>query len=67
MKNNKSSTRGPKLEMSVLARARAQLLNKIYISAHLEKISRRLFYVYIEIGTIFELSRVDEWELSRMV
>ena len=32
---NKSSTRGLGLEMSVLARARAQLLNMLYISAHL--------------------------------
>ena len=31
MKNNKSSTRGLSLEISVLARARAQLLNVLYI------------------------------------
>ena len=35
MKNNKSSTRGLSLEKSVLARARAQLLNMLYISTHL--------------------------------
>ena len=35
MKNIKSSTRGLSLEMSVLARARAQLLNMLYISTHL--------------------------------
>ena len=35
MKNNKSSTRGLSLEMGVLARARAQLLNMLHISAHL--------------------------------
>ena len=35
MKNNKSSTRGLNLEMSVLARALAQLLNMLYISKHL--------------------------------
>ena len=35
MKNNKSSTRGLSLEMNVLARARAQLLNILYISTHL--------------------------------
>ena len=34
MKNNKSWTRGLSLNMSVLARARAQLLNMIYISTH---------------------------------
>ena len=49
MKNNESSTRCLSLEMSVLARARAQLLNMLHISTHLayhmEKISRRLFYI----------------------
>ena len=35
MKNNKSSTRGLSLEMSVLARARVQLLHMLYISTHL--------------------------------
>ena len=35
MKNNKSSTRGLSLEVSVLARARAQLLNMLNISTHL--------------------------------
>ena len=35
MKNNKRSTRGLSLEMSVLARARAQLLNMLSISTHL--------------------------------
>ena len=35
IKNNKSSTTGLGLEMSVLARARAQLLNMFYISTHL--------------------------------
>ena len=35
MKNKKSSTRGLSLEMSVLARARVQLLNMLYISSHL--------------------------------
>ena len=35
MKNNKGATRGLSLEMSVLARARAQLLNMPYISTHL--------------------------------
>ena len=30
--NNKSSTRGLSLEMSILARARAPLLNMLYIS-----------------------------------
>ena len=34
-KNNKSSTRGLSLEMSVLARARAQWFNMLYISTHL--------------------------------
>ena len=33
--NSKSSTRGLSLEMSVLARARAQLLKMLYISTHL--------------------------------
>ena len=32
---NKSSTRGLSLEKSVFARARAQLLNMLYISTHL--------------------------------
>ena len=50
MKHNKSSTRGLSLKISVLARARAQLLNTPSISTHLwayhmEKISRRLFYI----------------------
>ena len=35
MKNNKSSARDLSLEMSVLARARAQLFNVLYISTHL--------------------------------
>ena len=35
MKNNKSSTRSLSLEMSALARARAQLLNMLYIRTHL--------------------------------
>ena len=35
MKNNKSSIIGLSLEMSVLAKARAQLLNMLYISTHL--------------------------------
>ena len=35
MKNNKSSTTSLSLEMSVLARARAQLSNMLYISTHL--------------------------------
>ena len=35
MKKNKGSTRGLSLGMSVLARARAQLLNMLYISTHL--------------------------------
>ena len=35
MKNNKSSIRGLSLEMSVLAGARAQLLNMVYIITHL--------------------------------
>ena len=35
MKNNKSSTRGLSLEMSVFAKARAQLLNMLFISTHL--------------------------------
>ena len=50
MKNNKSSTRGLPLEMSVLARARAQFLNMLYISTHLsvphgENISRTVLYI----------------------
>ena len=35
MKNNKSSTRGLSLEMSALARARAQFLNMLHIRTHL--------------------------------
>ena len=35
MKNNKSSTRGLNLKMSVLAKARAQFLNMLYINTHL--------------------------------
>ena len=35
MKNNKSSTRSLSLEMSALARARAKLLNMLYIRTHL--------------------------------
>ena len=35
MKNNKSSPRGLSLEMSVLAIARAQLLNMPHINIHL--------------------------------
>ena len=35
MKNNKSSTRGLSLEISVLSRARAQLLNMPYLGTHL--------------------------------
>ena len=48
-KSNKSSTRGLNLEMSVLARARALLLNMLTLvhtwAYHMEKISRRLFYI----------------------
>ena len=35
IKNNNSSTRGLRLVMSVFARARAQLLNMLYIITHL--------------------------------
>ena len=35
VKNNKMSTRGQSLEVSVLARARAKLLNMLYISRYL--------------------------------
>ena len=35
MKNNKNSTRGLSLEMSVLAKARAQLLDMLYINTYL--------------------------------
>ena len=35
MKNNKSSIIGLSLEMSVPVKARAQLLNMLYISTHL--------------------------------
>ena len=35
MKNNRSATMGLSLEMSVLARARAQLLNMLYINTHM--------------------------------
>ena len=35
MKNNRSSTMGLSLEMSVLARARAQLLSMLYINTHM--------------------------------
>ena len=35
MKNDKSSTRGVSLKMSVLAKARAQLFNILYINTHL--------------------------------
>ena len=50
MKNNTSSTRGLSLEMSVLGRARAQLLNMLYISTHLsvpygENIKKTVLYI----------------------
>ena len=50
MKNNKSSTRGLSLEMSVLARARAKLLNMLYISTHMsvphgEIIKKTVLYI----------------------
>ena len=50
MKNNKSSTRGLSLEMSVLAKARAQLLNMLFISTHLsvplgENIQKTVLYI----------------------
>ena len=39
------------LEMGVLDRARAQVLNMLYVgihlSLHIEKISRRLLYIYL--------------------
>ena len=53
MKNNKSSTRGHSPEMSVLARAREQLLMLYTWGKYLEDCS-----IYIEIGT--SLSRA-EW------
>ena len=50
MKNSKRSTRRLSLEMSVLARARAQLLNMLYVSAHLsvphgENIQKTVLYI----------------------
>ena len=50
-------TRFLTLKMRALARAREQLLNMLYIRTHL----------YIEIGTIYNSSWVDEWDLSHMV
>ena len=46
----KSSTRGLSLEMSVLPRAHAQLLNMLYISTHLsvphgENIKKTVLYI----------------------
>ena len=50
MKNNKSLTRVQSLEMSVIARARAQFLicsTSVHTWAyHMEKTSTRLFYIY---------------------
>ena len=50
MKNNKRSARGLSLEMSVLVRARAQLLNMLYIGTHLsvphgENIQKIVLYI----------------------
>ena len=50
MKNNKSWTRALSLEISVLARVRAQLLNILYISTHLsvphgENIWKTVLYI----------------------
>ena len=66
MKNNKSSTRGLSLEVSVLAGARAQLLNVLYISTTKGKYLQDCS-IYKELGTIHESSWVDEWDLSNMV
>ena len=54
---NKSSTRGLSLEISVLARARAQLLNMLYISTHLsvphgENIQKTVLYMQKLVLTI---------------
>ena len=62
MKNNKSSTRGPSLERSVLARARAQLLNMLYIRTqpsvpHGENIWKTVLYIW---KLVLSMSRV-EW------
>ena len=45
----------------ILARARVQLLNMLYISTHLsvphgENILKPVLYIYLEIGTMYELS-----------
>ena len=50
MKNNKSATRGLNLEISGLARARAQLLNMLYIRTqvsvpHGENIYKTVLYI----------------------
>ena len=62
MENNKSSTRGLSLEMSVLPRARAQLLNMLYINTHLsvphgENIQKTVLYIS---KLVLSMSRV-EW------
>ena len=61
MKNNKGSTRGLSLEISVPARARVQRSNMLYINAHLsvphgENLEKIVIYIYIEIGTTYESS-----------
>ena len=48
---NKGSTRGLSLEISVVARARAQLLNMLYIKTHQsvphgENIEKTVIYIY---------------------
>ena len=50
MKNNKSSTKGLSIQLSVLVRARAQLLNIVCISTHLsvlhgENIQKTVLYI----------------------
>ena len=66
MKNNKSSTRGLSLELSVLARARAKLLKILYISTHLsvphgENILKLVLYTPISKNVVGENG---EWQLS---
>ena len=50
---------GLSLEMSVLARARAQLLSMLYINTHERTTCKKCLEdcsIYIEIGTIYESS-----------
>ena len=56
-----------KLNSRVSARAHAQLSYIHTSSSHMEDITGKFLYIYIEDALRYKLIRVDERDLSRMV